>query len=487
MLLALLVFLLTDCLAARVADFVPSTQWQELKEGQSVSPGLHIRVDLTTGKREARLIPPEDNHEDMAIVAQEKPEVPRHDFSNFTMPNPEEREEILKQLFSSTDLQLIKDFLAVVRNATSTPEQIHDSLLGLEDLVHQYDNAVDWVKLGGLVDVQGILKNSSDASDVQGILKNSSDAGIAASAAWLLGTAAQNNGDVQAAALKGQLITLVVKRLEASGREQADKQNSILQRRLLYAAGTLLRANQEQQLQFLLDGGSELLYQLLQPATAHSAREGLDYAVLNKVIILVGDLLADHIINLPAVLRREQQQQEQQQQQQEAPAEASDLSKVPGVGFHVETGWVWQRAVSSQPLFERLVSPPWCRLLHALLSGADVGLRQLPAADSDSASKQLVQELSLLEQLFKVVDLLQTKHEPPAKLTSEAGRYCTEEWEDMQSRLQALLQPLATLAGLDSHQRGYAQELVATAQRLSGANTPTAHYAQELQTTAQRL
>ena len=51
--------------------FVPTKEWQEVRRGQAVPAGLHIRLDLQTGQREARLMEddedkdtsvPDDNH-----------------------------------------------------------------------------------------------------------------------------------------------------------------------------------------------------------------------------------------------------------------------------------------------------------------------------------------------------------------------------------------------------------------------------------------
>ncbi len=36
--------------------FVPTKEWQRVKEGQSIPPGLHVRMDLQTGLKEAKLL-----------------------------------------------------------------------------------------------------------------------------------------------------------------------------------------------------------------------------------------------------------------------------------------------------------------------------------------------------------------------------------------------------------------------------------------------
>lgn len=37
-------------------EFVATHQWQEVREGQAVPPGLHIKMDMQTGKKMAKLL-----------------------------------------------------------------------------------------------------------------------------------------------------------------------------------------------------------------------------------------------------------------------------------------------------------------------------------------------------------------------------------------------------------------------------------------------
>ena len=41
--------------------FVATEEWQEIKEGQKVPSGLHYRMNLETGKKEAKLMETEDD------------------------------------------------------------------------------------------------------------------------------------------------------------------------------------------------------------------------------------------------------------------------------------------------------------------------------------------------------------------------------------------------------------------------------------------
>lgn len=41
--------------------FVPTKDWQEIMEGQSIPAGLHVRIDLQTGQKEAKLMEEDDS------------------------------------------------------------------------------------------------------------------------------------------------------------------------------------------------------------------------------------------------------------------------------------------------------------------------------------------------------------------------------------------------------------------------------------------
>lgn len=49
--------------AAPVVDFVPSDEWQTVLPGQSIPPGLWVRVDMSTGVKTARLLPEEEQND----------------------------------------------------------------------------------------------------------------------------------------------------------------------------------------------------------------------------------------------------------------------------------------------------------------------------------------------------------------------------------------------------------------------------------------
>ena len=45
------------------SDFVATNEWQEIQEGQKCPGGLHYRMNLETGKKEAKLLVEENGAE----------------------------------------------------------------------------------------------------------------------------------------------------------------------------------------------------------------------------------------------------------------------------------------------------------------------------------------------------------------------------------------------------------------------------------------
>ena len=39
----------------KAEPFIPTYEWQDVEEGQPITPGLYVRMNLQTGKTEARL------------------------------------------------------------------------------------------------------------------------------------------------------------------------------------------------------------------------------------------------------------------------------------------------------------------------------------------------------------------------------------------------------------------------------------------------
>ena len=49
-------------------EFVPTTEWQTVKDGQILPPGLEINVNVTTGEKQAKLKVEEDKSKRNNII-----------------------------------------------------------------------------------------------------------------------------------------------------------------------------------------------------------------------------------------------------------------------------------------------------------------------------------------------------------------------------------------------------------------------------------
>lgn len=45
-------------------EFIPTKEWQVIKEGQSIPKGLHIRMNFQTGIKEAKLLDESESETD---------------------------------------------------------------------------------------------------------------------------------------------------------------------------------------------------------------------------------------------------------------------------------------------------------------------------------------------------------------------------------------------------------------------------------------
>ena len=48
--------------------FVATEEWQEIKEGQKVPSGLHYRMNLQTGKKEAKILVEDNNQSESSAI-----------------------------------------------------------------------------------------------------------------------------------------------------------------------------------------------------------------------------------------------------------------------------------------------------------------------------------------------------------------------------------------------------------------------------------
>ena len=226
-------------------------------------------------------------------------------------------------------------------------------------------------------------------------------------AAWLLGTAAQNNPTVKREAMKEQTIHILLQLLDHTELEvqrvgaQAERDDEMrdawrrVQAKALYALSSLLRSFPEAQSDFHQRRGSDRLLSLL-TSTASSAPsiDKQQHTVYAKTINLLSDLVQDRLIN--------------------------DVN------------------ASSSTLFDQLTDQQWCGVFH------NISLHTTPLLNQAAApSTSLSLSVSLLKTADAVLGIVQllTKHQLclPTFASSAAFRaYVVAQTAELDKRLSEL-------------------------------------------------
>jgi len=262
--------------------FVPTDSWQEIKPGQAIPRGLHVRINMETGKKEAKWL-----QEEAESVDQEQAESPF---------DPQEIKEALKnikndggvdveatkQKFRSMDQ--IKEEFGDMNIKVESENEIMAKLMSefesatedearaevietLEYYVHKYDNAVDFLAMRGVERVLIPALNST-VDDLKVM------------AGFLIGSAAQSNPKVQVYFLEAGLPNILLRSLSSPS-------SPAVLGKTLYGLSAVLRNFPEAQNYFLRNGGLDVFKSLFK-------HEGKLYEKLKiKMITLVQDLVEE--------------------------------------------------------------------------------------------------------------------------------------------------------------------------------------------------
>jgi len=175
-----------------VTIFIPTNQWQQLAPGQAVPAGLHVRINLETGEKEAKLIEEENEEDKMGDrrrlhhygysdrrgIINKKTKVFKIDelleesdeenddiklLTHDTSTHNNERDKMSYKLGLATDdgKQMMK-LVDILHVNTSSEEELIFALSELEYFVHQIDNARDLDIIGGLKLVVFLLEHEND-------------------------------------------------------------------------------------------------------------------------------------------------------------------------------------------------------------------------------------------------------------------------------------------------------------------------------------
>jgi len=267
--------------------FVATQKWQEVRPGQTIPRGLHVRVNMQTGKKEAKLLdvpgqkvdekgtPPIllDPVEIKAALKNIKNDM-KTDAQTTAgkFRTIDELESEIKDINAKIESEfeimarLVDDFLAA---PPTDPARIA-SLDSLEFYLHQHDNAVDFVEA-----LQGVSRVIVPSL-------NSSVEIHKAAACFIVGSAAQSNPRVQIAFFEAGLVNTLLRLVNSPSSPSVCG-------KAVYGISAVLRNFPEAQNSFIRQGGLAVLRNVFK-----FTGQPFDKIKI-KVLTLMQDLLEERV------------------------------------------------------------------------------------------------------------------------------------------------------------------------------------------------
>ncbi|KAL5021502.1 hypothetical protein ScPMuIL_000657 [Solemya velum] len=275
--------------------FYPSKAWKDVREGQPIPSGLHVRMDLQTGKKQAKLMDGDDgmkywksddregmlntqkktfSREELKKALKEFKTVPREQDEQDELRAKEIKkkfksyDELKSQLKSmhmdvKSDLEIMTDLVEFMQKDLGTEDRLA-LLTDLEYHVHQIDNAQLFCDLGGMEFVIKDLNNTNED--------------IRKEAALVIGSAVQSNPKAQVNAIESGAMHHLIRLLST-------EKSLAIRKKLVYAISSLIRQFPYAQKKFLDLGGLSSFTQLFDESGAESLQI--------KVVTLFSDLLVE--------------------------------------------------------------------------------------------------------------------------------------------------------------------------------------------------
>lgn len=292
--ISIFIFLLffMNVLSDENEDFIPTSEWKEIKSGQKVPKGLHIRINLETGKKEGKLIDQNMAQKEQALsvtntdFTEESSEDYLNNIKKLTKNIKDDSgnarrdsklpyrkyDEIKKDLadinlFPKTDLEVITELVAEYKEELlfNNLTKILTLLDEFEYLSHQIDNAIEFSRLNGFQEI--IYKNF-----------NNSNIELKIASLRLMSSLLQNNPKVQIYGYESggirSLLTLLT----------LEKEDNV-QYYAIAALSSLLRRFPLAQNKFISEGGIFTLTKILD-------KQNIKLNV--KIFTLMSDLIREH-------------------------------------------------------------------------------------------------------------------------------------------------------------------------------------------------
>ncbi len=122
--------------------FIATSEWQTIKKHQGIPRGLHVRLNVQTGEKEAKLMDSHQNNEKLKSSLEQIDDGDKNDAETLNNPNIfrsyEELKDQLKdvELNLQTDAEIIKQLISNFNSSTSKTQKL-EILNDLEYYVHK--------------------------------------------------------------------------------------------------------------------------------------------------------------------------------------------------------------------------------------------------------------------------------------------------------------------------------------------------------------
>ncbi|XP_077501997.1 sil1 nucleotide exchange factor isoform X2 [Amblyomma americanum] len=258
-------------------EFQPTDEWKQVQPGETIPAGLHVRMNLATGQTEAKLMDESDSkgtkesqssgsHDNRLRLEQAKggPPIKLSEKKNLPWNMDELKKKVSSlKLQAKSESEILQTLLESYRNSTEVGKEA--LLRDMEFLVHQYDRAVDFLNMGGLLAIAPDLNSTSDT--------------VRELVAFTLGSALQGNPKVQKTVLGHGLLPQLLRLV-------AWDPSTRVRLRCLFALSCLVRQLPEAQEALLHHGGLTVL------AGLFTWSSGSDKLQL-KAVTLLHDLIVE--------------------------------------------------------------------------------------------------------------------------------------------------------------------------------------------------
>lgn len=226
--------------------FEPSDEFQVVHDDQELPPGLHYRLDLSTGLKEAKINVDDGSGGDVVIIPDHHVSLPEPPQDLPIQRAPASSDGPIKPPLSAPSEQVaFSESLEIVLDPSSRSVlEISTALLSLEDLAHE----IYWgLQIADPRYVSGLLR----------LIRDSPEPTIRSSSALVLGSALSNNPKALASAASVSTISLI-RTLLSSLESETD---SGAKARILYALNQAVKSPLTRD-EFLVGGGMGTLQEL---------------------------------------------------------------------------------------------------------------------------------------------------------------------------------------------------------------------------------